>query len=447
MIKKLYSKFEQELLLENKYIKKISEKTITFTSEFKIYAVKRNIEEFIPPRTIFLEAGFNLDVIGPDKPKECLKRWRKIYRLKGVSALLIETRGTGSTGRPSNREMTPEEKYRKMEIKLRRLERENELLKKLELLERSVIKTTSDKYALIQDLMTKCAIGISKHLRNLFNVKYLCEFISVSRSGYYKWLKNADKRAERAVRELEDYKLIKQIFDKKKQKSGWRTIRMDLETLNIIMNHKKIRRIMNKYGIRTKVRKANPYKHIFKATKEHRTFPNKLNREFNQNAPFKVFGTDITYLISNSGKKSYLSVLLDYASGEVIQYCISKKLNLDLSVKLVEDAFRNKKSEQSNDIMIHSDQGVHYTNPSYIKLLESKKITQSMSRKGNCLDNAPVESFFGHLKDELDYKCYENFEELKELIDKHIYEYNNSRKRWTKNKMAPVDYRNHLLAA
>lgn len=444
MSKKLYSKFEQELLLQNKYVKKVSEKSITYTPEFKLCAVKRNIYDLIPPKIIFIEAGFNLDIIGLDKPNGCLKRWRKIYRLKDASALLIETRGANSTGRPSTKALTQEEKYKKMERKLKRLELENKLLKKLEPLERSVMKKISEKFTLIQNLVNKSK---TKSHTNLFTIKELCEIMGVSKSGYYKWLKNIDSRANRAAAELFDYKIIKKIFDEKKQKIGWRVIRMELETLKITMNHKKIRRIMNKYGIRTKVRKANPYRNMFKATLEHRTKLNLLNRNFKQIIPYKVFGTDITYLISNSGRKSYLSVLLDYASGEVIHYCVSDKLNLDLSVKLVEDAFKLNIIKNSTELMIHSDQGVHYTNPQYIKLLESRKVIQSMSRRGNCLDNAPVESFFGHLKDEVDYREYETLEEIKELLDNHIYDYNYKRKQWTKNKMAPVSYRNHLLAA
>jgi len=447
MIKKIYSKVEQELLISNKYVKKVSDKTITYTPEFKVYAVKRNLEDHIPPKLIFLESGFDLTIIGQNKPKECLKRWRKTYKSHGKYGLLSEARGVGATGRPSTKELTQDQKYKKMELKLRRLELENELLKKLEPLERGVMEKIYEKYELIYDLMLKCKKNISHHLKSLFTVKYLCTFISVSRSGYYKWLKNKGSRAKKAAIELEEFKLIKAIFDKKKQKIGWRCIRMDLEAMGIIMNHKKIRRIMNKYGIRTKVRKANPYRNIFKATQEHKTKPNILNREFNQNVPFKVFGTDITYLISNTGKKSYLSVLLDYASGEVLHHYISKKLDLNLSVTLVDEALKILEKRDLTDVIIHSDQGVHYTNPQYINLLESNELVQSMSRKGNCLDNAPVESFFGHLKDEIDYKDYDNYDVLKELVDKHIYEYNHNRKRWTKNKMAPVSYRNHLLAA
>jgi transposase InsO family protein len=96
--------------------------------------------------------------------------------------------------------------------------------------------------------------------------------------------------------------------------------------------------------------------------------------------------------------------------------------------------------------MIHSDQGFHYTNPEYIEGVKALEMIQSMSRKGNCIDNAPVESFFGHLKDDVDYKSCKTFEDLRSLIENYIQYYNNERAQWEKNKMTPVEYRDHLLA-
>jgi transposase InsO family protein len=95
--------------------------------------------------------------------------------------------------------------------------------------------------------------------------------------------------------------------------------------------------------------------------------------------------------------------------------------------------------------MIHSDQGVHYTNPLYIEMVKQLKMIQSMSRKGNCIDNAPIESFFGHLKDDVDYKSCKTFEELHSLTEEYVRYYNHQRKQWELKKMTPVDYRNHLL--
>jgi len=207
------------------------------------------------------------------------------------------------------------------------------------------------------------------------------------------------------------------------------------------MNHKKIQRIMRKYNLVTKVRKRNPYKAMMKKNMEHRIFPNKLQREFNQVAPFKVFCTDITY-IPLQNKFVYLSVIKDIASGEVVAWNVS----LYLDMVLVTDTVKRIPLESCKDIMIHSDQGFHYTNPSYIGILKELDMIQSMSGKGKCIDNAPIESFFGHLKDELDYKFCESFEELRLKVEEYMRYYNNERKQWTRNKMTPVEYRNHLLS-
>jgi len=251
--------------------------------------------------------------------------------------------------------------------------------------------------------------------------------------GYYKWLKHADEQDK----DYDDYLKIKEIFDRGKSKYGWRSIKMRLEA----MNHKKIQRIMRKYNLVTKVRKRNPYKAMMKKNMEHRIFPNKLQREFNQVAPFKVFCTDITY-IPLQNKFVYLSVIKDIASGEVVAWNVS----LYLDMVLVTDTVKRIPLESCKDIMIHSDQGFHYTNPSYIGILKELDMIQSMSGKGKCIDNAPIESFFGHLKDELDYKFCESFEELRLKVEEYMRYYNNERKQWTRNKMTPVEYRNHLLS-
>ncbi len=262
----------------------------------------------------------------------------------------------------------------------------------------------------------------------------LCTFAGVSRCGYYKWL----KRAHEPDKDYDDYMKIKEIFDKSKGKYGWRSIKMRLGA----MNHKKIQRIMRKYGLLATVRKKNPYKAMMKKNLEHRIFPNKLQREFHQIVPFKVFCTDITYIPFHS-RFAYLSVIKDIATGEVVAW----NLSLFLDIVLVTETVKNMQLESYENIMIHSDQGFHYTNPSYIEIVKELKMIQSMSGKGSCIDNAPIESFFGHLKDELEYQSCQSFEELRLKIEEYMRYYNHERKQWTRNRMAPVEYRNHLLTA
>jgi putative transposase len=275
------------------------------------------------------------------------------------------------------------------------------------------------------------------------NIKILCEIGKVSRSGYYKWLKDSDK----PDKDTKDYELIKTIFEKGKRKLGWRSIQMELfNSHKIVMNHKKIIRIMKKHMLFAKIRRRNPYKDIAKKTKEHRTFENKLNREFKQTIPLKVFCTDITYLFFNR-HLAYFSVIKDVCSGEVVAWKLSQHINMDLVLGTINEMKNNCSLpiKSFKDILIHSDQGFHYTNPQYISMIRNLDMIQSMSRKGNCIDNAPIESFFGHFKDDVDYRDCKNYEELSLLVKEYVEYYNNERYQWDLKKMTPVGYRNHLL--
>lgn len=241
--------------------------------------------------------------------------------------------------------------------------------------------------------------------------------------------------ADEPDKDREDYLAVKAVFDQGKGRYGWRSIKMRLPH----MNHKKIQRIMRKYDLVTKVRKRNPYKAIMQKRLERRVFPNILHRAFDQTVPFSVFCTDITYIPFQSAF-AYLSVVKDVASGEAVAWSLSG----GLEEALVLDTIRNM-PRVSVDAMIHSDQGFHYTNPQYIAAVKALGIAQSMSGKGSCIDNAPIESFFGHMKDELDYRSCTTFDELHSRVDEYMQYYNCERKQWTRNKMAPIEYRDHLL--
>jgi transposase InsO family protein len=242
---------------------------------------------------------------------------------------------------------------------------------------------------------------------------------------------------------LPDRELIQEIFNKSKQKYGYRRIKMELENKYAKnMNNKKIRRLMNKYEMETKVRRRNPYKAIMKKSQEHSTCENILNREFKQTEPLKKLCTDITYLYYGQCQKAYLSAVKDIATGEILSHQVSRHITMPIVLNTIE---KLKRRINLKNVLIHSDQCVHYTNPEYRKILKQNGVIQSMSRKGNCIDNAPMESFFGHFKDECEYKYCNNFKELIDIIDEYIYYYNNERYQWNKLKMVPVKYRNHLL--
>lgn len=126
----------------------------------------------------------------------------------------------------------------------------------------------------------------------------------------------------------------------------------------------------------------------------------------------------------------------------MVAWYVDQHLHLPLVLKTLEKL--NKKD--FNGALLHSDQGWHYTHPTYIKQLLDLTITQSMSRKGNCIDNAPMESFFGHMKDEIEYADCESLDDLRKRIDEYMYYYNHKRPQWNKNKMTPIQYRDHMLS-
>lgn len=279
-------------------------------------------------------------------------------------------------------------------------------------------------------------------------VRYLCKIVGVSRSGYYNYF-SLKSQEIRQIKDEQD-ELVKEKILKayrfKGRKKGARQIKMTLEgQYGIIYNLKRIRRIMKKYNIICPIRKANPYRRMMKATKEHNVLPNLLNRNFKQNKPGKVLLTDITYLFYGNGKKAYLSTIKDGSTNEILAYSVSDRITLDIATDTLHKLKNSRRLKLADDAFIHSDQGVHYTSPIFQKIVKKYGLGQSMSRRGNCWDNAPQESFFGHFKDEAYIKPCETLDQLKAEIKKYMTYYNNYRYQWNLKKMTPVEYRNHLL--
>lgn len=281
-------------------------------------------------------------------------------------------------------------------------------------------------------------------------VKYLCKVAGVSRSGYYNYfsLKSQQQRKKREERDEEVKEIILKAFRFKRRKKGARQIKMTLTgQFNVVYNLKRIRRIMNKYDIICPIRKANPYKRMMKATHEHSVVPNLLNRQFKQGIPGKVLLTDITYLSYGKNLRAYLSVIMDGTTGESLAYHVSDRMTLEIATDTLQKLKRNRNFKKAKGALIHSDQGVHYTHPDFQKMVKKLGFRQSMSRRGNCWDNAPQESFFGHLKDETSIKACSNLEEVKKEIKTYMTYYNQHRYQWDRKKMTPVQYRDHLLKA
>ncbi len=279
-------------------------------------------------------------------------------------------------------------------------------------------------------------------------VSYLCEVAGVSRSGYYNYFSSCSE-VKRKQREREDEQvkeIILKAFHFKGRKKGARQIKMTLAgQFQVNYNLKRIRRIMNKYQIICPIRKANPYKRMMKATQEHRVVPNLLNRQFKQDVPGKVLLTDITYLFYGKGQKAYLSTIKDSSTNEIVSYHVSERITMDLATDTLLKLKKNRNYRKAEGALIHSDQGTHYTHPDFQKLVKKLGLRQSMSRRGNCWDNAPQESFFGHFKDEVSIKTCTTLGELKREIKQYMTYYNHFRYQWNLNKMTPVQYRDHLI--
>lgn len=251
-------------------------------------------------------------------------------------------------------------------------------------------------------------------------ISYLCRILRVSRSGYYNYFSSKSQKAreKRFMKDESVRDIILKAFNFKRRKKGARQIKMTLQgQFGILYNLKRIRRIMKKYDIVCPVRKANPYRRMMKATQEHRVLPNLLNRHFKQNIPGKVLLTDITYLSFGNGKRAYLSTVKDGSTNEILAYHLSDKLTLDIVTDTIHKLANNRHVKLVKDAFIHSDQGSHYTSPVFQSLVKSYNLNQSMSRRGNCWDNAPQESFFGHFKDEACIKSCQSLCELEHEID------------------------------
>lgn len=442
MSKVIFSSKDIKNLQANPNVERVSELAVTYKDDFK----KKFMEEYLAgklPRQIFEDNGFDINILGIRRVEQSAYRWKKAYEKDGIIGL-ADTRKTAS-GRPLERELSQEEIIERQEAKIKILEEQVILLKKLDMTERRLV---NESQSLVKNRIFQLIYEtVSKNsFKNM--TKYFCELLGVSRSGYYSYINSSDIREAREQADLKAKNIILKAFRRRGYKKGSRSIKMILENeLNIKYSRKRIQRIMRKFDIICPHRKSNPYRKIAKATKEHHVVANKLNREFKQEIPGKVLLTDITYLPYGERNMAYLSTIKDGSTNEILAYHVSDRITLDIATNTIHKLMKNKKIKLHKEAFIHSDQGSHYTSPQYQKLLKSYGLNQSMSRRGNCWDNAPQESFFGHLKDEVDYKSCKTLEELKSKINHYMVYYNNYRYQWNLKKMTPIQYRNHLLVA
>ena len=275
----------------------------------------------------------------------------------------------------------------------------------------------------------------------VLNLSTLCNIAGVSRSGYYRWVSAAGVRAKREEQDLNDFQLILDAYNFRGYKKGVRSIHMRLLHSGINMNVKKIRRLMHKYELKCPIRKANPYRRMAKALRTSNVAANLLNRQFEAHGARAVLLTDITYM-HFMGSFLYLSTILDAFTKEALAHVLSDSLEIDFVLETVQMMHRDYGVSLSTETIIHSDQGCHYTSIQFIKIITDLGLRQSMSRRGNCWDNAPQESFYGHMKDELADKMgtWQTFKDAKRDVDDWFDYYNNDRYQWQLAKLSPRQY-------
>ena len=206
------------------------------------------------------------------------------------------------------------------------------------------------------------------------------------------------------------------------------------------MNIKKIRRLMKKYGLTCPIRKSNPYRRMAKALKTNNIAENLLNREFESHGPRAVLLTDITYIINGKAPRCYMSTIIDGCTKELLAWFLSESLEIDFVLETVKQLVENHAISLTAKTLIHSDQGAHYTSIQFIRLIKDSEIRQSMSRRANCWDNAPQESFYGHMKDEIDISMCLTFDEIYQVISNWTNYYNNDRYQWDLARLSPNEY-------
>ena len=275
-----------------------------------------------------------------------------------------------------------------------------------------------------------------QELRQEFPLNMLLEIAQLPRATFYyhaKRMGHKDKYADIKTK-------ITEIFHEHQGRYGYRRITDELHNQNFAINHKTVQRLMKELGLvcRVRMKKYRSYK-----GEVGKVADNLLDRDFHAEKPNQKWTTDVTEF-RLFGQKLYLSPIMDLCSGDVVTYTLSESPNLLMVTTMLEQAV--KILPEKHNLILHSDQGWHYQHKQYRKLLEENGITQSMSRKGNCYDNAAMESFFGHLKSELLYvQEFESVEHFKRELIAYIDYYNNKRIKAKLKGLPPALHRQQAL--
>lgn len=269
-----------------------------------------------------------------------------------------------------------------------------------------------------------------------YSISEMCRFFDVSRSGYYGYVNRIDIPAK----DLPLAEMIRECQAKTNQTYGYRRVHIWLEHRGIHHNPKTVLRIMQKYNLLSQVRRYRAYRHFG----EHlHKYPNILNREFTAAKPNEKWVTDISYIHTKQGVL-YLSMIRDLYDNSIIAYKTGTEQTVNLVLETIKLAKKNE--VVTAELQLHSDQGFQYTSKAYFNLIKEYNITPSMSRRGNCYDNAMAENFFGILKSEcINRRKISTFVEARCLINEYIDFYNNERIQ-LKTKLTPHEKRCQYVA-
>ena len=283
--------------------------------------------------------------------------------------------------------------------------------------------------------------GLPPDPHGFYTTRRVLEKIGMSKSVYYELLNNerygmSIQRKE--ARDAEDIGVVRQVIEYKGFAKGIRQIYMLMpHVTGKQFSIHRIRRLMKKDGIETAIRRPSKNRKAMKELIERNRKSNLLLRRFRLHRPNEVRLTDVTYLDYGDGKRAYGSASIDPATGRLICFVISRNNDLQLALGTLEEM---DKYPAKRGAIFHPDQGILYLTDDFQAAVSEREPDQSMSRRGNCWDNAPQEAFFGHFKDESGYEKCQNLKELRDTVKRYAVYYNEERKIWERGRMAPVEY-------
>ncbi|MCY7009293.1 IS3 family transposase, partial [Fusobacterium simiae] len=377
-------------------------KNRVYSKEFKLQVINRIFINHEPVRQVAIDIGLISDGI--------LHNWLSKFKENGYNVVEKKKgRKSKSMTKPKKNDkvLSEKDKIKQLEEENLYLKAENEYLKKLR--------------ALVQEreLKEKKKLRVIAELRAKYPFKILLKIAGISRSVYYYHIDKKDIDDKN----IDIIKKIKEIYYANKGRYGYRRVTLELKNQGLNINHKKVQRLMKKLNLQSIIRKKRKYS-SYKG-QVGKIADNHIKRDFEATAPNQKWFTDVTEF-NLRGEKLYLSPILDAYGRYIVSYDISRSPNLEQINHMLNLAF--KENESYENLIFHSDRGWQYQHYSYQERLKEKRIIQSMSRKGNSLDNGLMECFFGLLKSEMFYEQeekYKTLEELKGAIEDYIYYYNN----------------------